>query len=238
MKHHTILLIFLLTSLTAWSFDSTNDADRLSGFAEHKQKVKDFEKDRDRDEVDFFREKAEWEKQRKKDLEAYRKLKKEDSTPKEFGLEHREWQQEKKAQQKEAEENRSEESRARKAWLRTKKNTVKLTEAEELELNMNRDRYDYQKRSLYGGRMKIGKWTLGSGSSAGSSKSSSNTTMPTPSYDGFGDGGGYIPPPPMPEPYYDPSLETPPTMPNDFGGDLAPPPPPAPPMDDGFMPGE
>ena len=120
--------------------------------------------------------------------------------------------------------------------------TRDFTEEEELGIYVERPRYDYKKRALYGAKPKFKiAVSKGGGGSAGASGSSD-----------FGTDSGYIPPPPPPaippglpdipnEPFYDeiPPPPPPPPMPNEFGnggefGDgYIPPPPPPPPMFDG-----
>ncbi|OYZ20708.1 MAG: hypothetical protein B7Y39_10495 [Bdellovibrio sp. 28-41-41] len=115
-----------------------------------------------------------------------------------------------------------------------------FTEEEELGIFVERPRYDYKKRAMYGAKPKY-KIATKPGSGAGGDGASS----PSPD---FATDSGYIPPPPpqlpaeMPnEPFYDEiPPPPPPPFPADFGnggGDMGdgyiPPPPPPPPMFDG-----
>lgn len=114
-----------------------------------------------------------------------------------------------------------------------------FTEEEELGIFVERPRYDYKKRALYGAKPKY-KIATKAGSGAGGGGASS----PSPD---FATDSGYIPPPPPPlpaempnEPFYDEiPPPPPPPFPADFGngGEMGdgyiPPPPPPPPMFDG-----
>ncbi len=115
-----------------------------------------------------------------------------------------------------------------------------FTEEEELGIFVERPRYDYKKRALYGAKPKY-KIATKPGSGAGGGGASS----PSPD---FATDSGYIPPPPPPlpaelpnEPFYDEiPPPPPPPFPADFGnggGEMGdgyiPPPPPPPPMFDG-----
>lgn len=114
-----------------------------------------------------------------------------------------------------------------------------FTEEEELGIFVERPRYDYKKRAIYGAKPK---YKIATKPGAGSS-GSSGASAPD-----FATDSGYIPPPPPPlpaemsnEPFYDEiPPPPPPPFPADFnngGGEMGdgyiPPPPPPPPMFDG-----
>ena len=108
-----------------------------------------------------------------------------------------------------------------------------FTEEEELNVFLNRPRYEYRKRALFGAKPNYKVATK-------STSSSPTSTQPE-----FGTDSGYIPPPPPPpmpsdmpnEPFYDEiPPPPPPPLPSDFGNDFGDgyiPPPPPPPMFDG-----
>lgn len=113
-----------------------------------------------------------------------------------------------------------------------------FTEEEELGIFVERPRYDYKKRAMFGAKPKY-KSAAKSGSGGGSGASAPD----------FATDSGYIPPPPPPmpaelpnEPFYD-EIPPPPPPPLPFPGDYGngemggdgyiPPPPPPPPMFDG-----
>ncbi len=150
-----------------------------------------------------------------------------------------EFNREKIDEQKDYEEKRAE-------YVKNKKKNHAIeaqrdfTEEEELDIFLDRPRYNYKKRAMYGAKPKY--------KVAKSGKGSSGASPPD-----FGADSGYIPPPPPPpvdmpnEPFYDeipPPPPPPAPMPNsDFGGGVQgngefgdgyiPPPPPPPPMFDG-----
>lgn len=108
-----------------------------------------------------------------------------------------------------------------------------FTEEEELGIFVERPRYDYKKRAMYGAKPKY-KTAEKSISEGGGSA--------FPAVPDFATDSGYIPPPPPPpmnEPFYD-EIPPPPPMPfpadygdGDMGDGYIPPPPPPPPMFDG-----
>lgn len=198
-----------------------SERERLSGFAEQRKENEQFQRARERGEQGYYEELDQIEAQKRRDLEAYRKTKK-NKLMAEDGPEAKEDEADKKRYQAQYEEQREIYFRTRtKQEILDRKKLGLPSEAQELGLDENRPRYDYRKRATYGATPKFGKKSVsaGSSSSGGFSGSSSPSFPPPPTFDDFGNqDGGFIPAPNM----------------DDFGDVPPPPPPPPPPFGDDF----
>lgn len=237
LYHYLFQSVFLLL-LTSFSWAQTSEKTRLSGFEDYKKEQGQFDTARSKGERAHLEEEEQWEYQKNRNLEAYKKTKKQ-VLMKEDGPEAKEDMAMKKKYADQYEKEKQ-------IYLKDKSKQEKVvrenlnlpSEAQELGLQETRPRFDYRKRSLYGARQKYGKMPGSSGSSSGSSSSYSGSSGPSfpppPTFDDFGD-GGYVPAPNMPDDFGDvPPPPPPPSFRNDFGGsDSFPPPPPPPPPFDG-----
>lgn len=249
MNKLCFIFFVILNSVTIWAANDFDETLRSKGFFEHQRYQKNFDKERSQAETRHYAEKKEWDDEQERQRKLYKKNKKAVAPMDETSAEYKDWLADKKQFEKEYDDYRRMYSRYRKSMNQYKESQNSLSEVVEFDLNSKAPRYDTHRRSLYTGRLKFGKWSMtvngsggtgsrgraGSINSGGSSASDSFNNFNNNSFENFGGDGGYIPPPPMPEPYYDPSFEAPPTMPNEFGGDEAPAPPP-PPFNDGFAP--
>lgn len=237
LRSYKLFLAATLVSSFAGAANVISEKDRLTGFAEHQNKFKQFDKAREQGERAYLEEEEQWEHQKNRDLADYKKNKKAILMP-EDGPEAQADAAAKKRYEKEQEE-------ARKSYAENKvviepldRQALNLpSEARELGLESDRPRYDYKKRALYGASPRYGKVTPSYGSSSGSSSpsfsGSSSNFPPPPTFDDFGD-GGYVPAPNMPDDFGDippPPPPPPPPFGDDFGGfgsgtDFPPPPPP------------
>lgn len=227
-----LIFLMLLTSISRAGYAAGKEETRLRGFAEHQNENEQFDKARQRGERAFYEELDQWEAQRHRQLDDYKKTKKEKEMT-DDGPEFRADAAAKKEVAKDYE-------KTRKAYSLEKANEEKLsredkklpTEAQELGLDSERPRYDYRKRAAFGAKPKFGS---NAGSSSGSSPSFGGGNFPPPpTFDDFsGGGGGYVPAPNLPEDFGDVPPPPPPPPPPGFGGDdafpndfSAPPPPP------------
>lgn len=237
-----ILAPFFLASLAGAQI---SEKERLSGFAEHHKNQERFEAARLKGERAYLEEEEQWEHQKSRTLESYKKSKKQGIVNDE-GPEAKADAVAKRAYEQQYEQDRrtyTEKRSAQDVVVRESQNLP--SELQELGLHEERPRYDYRKRAMFGGQPKYGSTASGGsgGSSRGGSISPGGTSFPPPpTFDDFGGGdGGYVPAPNMPEDYGDVPPPPPPPMPmgDDFGGfggeqDFPPPPPPPPPfMDEG-----
>ncbi len=233
------IFLVMTFSVNSWAVDTQAEADdavynevkRLAGFKEHKQDEKTFDHERERGRVAYDELLEQQSIQYKQDLEEYRKSKKKESVPEETE-EYEEYVARKKKIFLEKEE--LEKSYAQKTD-KIRKQLVKrsVSEEEELGLNVETERVDYKKRVLYGAKpqFKIGGSSSGSSGSSGFGTPARNNPS-FPSQPDFSD-TGFIPPPPMPEPF-EPNNDFPiPPPPPDFMNDADFPPPPPPPPDFG-----
>lgn len=221
-----------------------SEKERLSGFAEHQKNQKQFDKARQQGERGYLEEEEQWENQKNRNLEAYKKEKKAEIMNEDSPEAKADAAEKRQYEQKQEKERRD--YVAEKAHQETlSRETAGLpSEAQELGLEELRPRYDYKKRALYGAQPKYGRSSGSSGfaGSSGSSPSfgggSSSSFPPPPTFDDFPEGGGYVPAPNMPEDYGDvppPPPPPPPPFGDDYGGgafggsDFPPPPPPPPP---------
>lgn len=239
---HIVFFIFL--SCLSWG--QNDDKGRLSAFEEHKKEQLQFESARAKGERAYLEEEEKRENQKNRNLQEYKKTKKEILMT-EDGPEAAE----DAAVKKRFAENYEKELKAFTAKQKRQENLdrkkLKLpSEAQELGLDEPRPRYDYRRRSVYGAKPKFGKGTDVGSSRGGSLPSrgsapggSAPSFPPPPSFDDFGD-DGYVPAPNMDDFGDVPPPPPPPPLP--FGGDdggvddFPPPPPPPPPFggDDDF----
>lgn len=237
----TLLLLLSFVASSAWG-ESPDEA-RLQGFAQHHKAKDRFEQARQQGERAYLEEEDQWERQKDRQLEEYKKNKK-SIVMTEDGPEAQADAAAKKRWDESYEKERrvyAAESARRESLDREAKKLP--TESQELGLLEDRPRYDYRKRAMFGGKPKFGS-SASSGSSGGSSfggGSSSPSFPPPPTFDDFGGDGGYVPAPNMPEDYGDippPPPPPPPPFGDDFGGGFGgdsdfPPPPPPPPFEGG-----
>ncbi len=230
MKRLLILSTFLTLSAAIHAQASSEDIERLSGFAEHQKKQKDFEKERLAGEKEFLAEQEAYEKQRLKDAAEYRKQKKTEVVPEESGG-YKVYLDEKKSFDRDYEVSRQEFIKDRKKFDRMAANHI-LDEKKELGIEQARPLYDKKKRSLYGAPSKYGKLEGSSGGS--SSGGSSGSFPPPPRFDDFGGNGGFVPPSSSSVETFDDIPPAPPPVSFPDGGfnggsefnDIPPPPPP------------
>ncbi|WP_347356603.1 hypothetical protein [Bdellovibrio sp.] len=212
----TFLLVLLLLSSTAYG--EGVEETRLKGFAQHQNSQDRFEKARQQGERAYLEEEEQWENQKDRALNEYKKTK----TAEKMSEEGPEAKAD--AVAKEKFDDAYEQERLKYIEKKNKQEVVTRggnlpTEAQELGLLEDRPRYDYRKRAMYGAKPKYGKSSPGSSSSSGSSSPSyggGSSFPPPPTFDDFGGDGGYVPAPNV----------------DDFGGDIPPPPPPPPFSDD------
>lgn len=219
-------------------FAQSEEVIRRQGFAEHQKEMKQFDKARESGEQAFYEEQQIWELTKDRDLEDFKRQKKNismvDDGPeaKKDALEKQQYDQEYE--------------KTRKAYAaRIEKNAKELEKelgtlpSEEVEYGLNEDRprYDYKKRQMFGGKpaYKKGGGSSSSGSSSGgfSPSSGGDSFPPPPSFDDFSNDG--FPSPPgddfggdIPAPVPIPSFED---EGNFNENDFPPPPPPPPPLE-------
>lgn len=239
-----LILIFVPFFLGPGAGAQISEKERLSGFAEHQKNQERFDEARLKGERAYFEEEEQWENQKNRTLEGYKKTKKQ-AVVHDDGPEAKADAAAKIEYAKKYEEDRRAYAKKRSRQDVVVHEDLNLpTEAQELGLNEERPRYDYRKRAMFGGQPKYGKVTGGSSSSAGGgsgrgSISPGGTSFPPPpTFDDFGGAdGGYVPAPSMPDDFGDIPPPPPPPMPmgDDFGGEGMdfPPPPPPPFNDDG-----
>lgn len=240
-----VFLLILSSLVTNWSWAQVSEETRLRGFAEQRKNATQFEEARQRGERAYLEEEEQWENQKNRDLDEYKKSKKKIEMN-EDGPEAKADAAAKKALAKTYEEDKQAYNAEKSKQEKLARESLNLpSEAQELGLDENRPRYDYRKRASFGAQQKFGKSaSTGGGSSSSSGGSSSygggssspGNFPPPPTFDDFGDGGGYVPAP-MPEDFGDVPPPPPPPPPpyDDFGGfgggvDFPPPPPPPPPF--------
>ena len=236
-----LIFLLLLSTLAQRSFAAGAEEERLRGFAEHQSEDSQFDKARTQGERAYLEEAEQWENQRQRELDGFKKSKKEKEMT-DDGPEFRADAADKKKLADEYDKNR------RDYLAQSHKDQVDReqkhlpTEAHELGLDELRPRYDYRKRAIFGAKTKVG--SVGGGRFGGGSSSGSNTGFPPPptfdDFGGSGSSGGYVPAPNLPEDFGDvppPPPPPPPGFGNDtFGGGFdngsgdftAPPPPPMP----------
>ncbi|MFM6929216.1 MAG: hypothetical protein ACKOX6_12180 [Bdellovibrio sp.] len=190
---------------------------RLLGFAQHQNNNKQFDKAREQGERAYLEEIEQWELERNRDLQEYRKTKKIQAIA-EDGPEARADEVERKKYKENYDKVRREyiAEKAKDQALERKAKGLP-TEAQELGLDQERPRYDYKKRAYFGGKPGRNSLTPSSGGGRGSGNyggGNNNATPfpPPPTFDDFDN--GYVPAPNI--------------SPEDFGDVPPPPPPPAP----------
>lgn len=223
------LICFFLLSLNfadAVHADLVNhdeEAKRRSGFMEHKQENQIFDREREKAKNLWLEELEQWERERRAALLDYKKTEKIKS-PEEGGVEHQEDRRFKQSLKREYESAEKEYLKEKSLSSRQRQKNIALSEEEELDLYVNRPRYDFKRRQRYKGKIS----SFGSSGSSGSSFGGGNDGFPAPpSFEGFGN-ENYVPPPVMPDA---PEDFPPPPPPTFDSGDFPPPPPPPPPWD-------
>lgn len=244
MKYSPLLFsLFLLTShvyaeeidedfADSLKIEANHNMSRIKSFRDEVRNNKIFDVEREKGLGEFLEEQEKWELIRDRGLREYRTQKRQ-SSPREGGLEHDEY-----LEQKESEDALYE--RSRQVHVRTRNRVMNLTlenlsslEMSELGLDLYRPRYELRKRAN-------NKWvgTGTSGSKSGFSNGSASYQAPPPPpmdippppefpaapapYEGYDD---QIQPAPVPS--YDPSSGVP--YDPSFGAENVPPPPPPPP---------
>lgn len=213
---------------------------RLRGFAEHQKENEQFDRARQRGERAYYERLDQWETVRKRNLDQYKKEKKENKMTEESPEALADAAVKQAYEEQRLQSYRDYQAQQKAEVVdREKKNLP--SEAEELGIDKQRPRYDYKKRALYGGEPKYRRESMGTsfggrdssgGTSFGDGNYDSGTVDFPPPPDDFGD-GGYVPPPvvdefgdaPPPPPYDE-------TYGNGEYENFPPPPPPPPPFDE------
>ncbi len=233
-----VLMLSLVLALPALARiqEHEMEQERLSGYKEYVEESQIYERERLRSyraylesvEKDIF--------EKNKALRDFKKTKKIEQQESDEADNYKEYLEAQKKEQKTI-DIALQEYRKNQRRSKTIESKRDFTEEEELGIFVERPRYDYKKRAMYGAKPKYKSAAKsGSGGSSGSS-------VPD-----FATDSGYIPPPPPPmpaelpnEPFYD-EIPPPPPPPLPFPGDYGdggmgdgyiPPPPPPPPMFDG-----
>jgi hypothetical protein len=235
-----ILSAFSGATLMARTQEHQLEQERLSGYKDHVVESQIYDRERLRSYRAFLEsvEKDIFEKN--KALRDFKKMKKLEKQESDAVEDYQAFLDSKKKEDKEYEIAKKEYQKNKKIGqaIEAKRD---FTEAEELGIFVERPRYDYKKRALYGAKPTYKTAAKSSNSGGSSGSGSGNYTPPD-----FAADSGYIPPPPPPPPdmpndtFYDeiPPPPPPPMPGADFGdggmGDgYIPPPPPPPPMFDG-----
>jgi len=240
-----ILFIFniaLGASVAVSSASQENPLDdeivRMSGFKDHREDTKTYDVERERGRVAYDESLEQQEIQMKKDLAEYRRNKKKEVEP-ESSDEYRLHVQKKREAFIEEEEIEKKYAGAVRA-AQSRRGKRVISEEEELDIHQSVARVDYKKRVLYGARpnfkamrQSLLQGSSGGGSSAGGGGGSYTPPPPPPVFDDFGSDTGFIPPPPLPEPFDGGDFPPPPPVDFGDGSDFPPPPPPPPPPDFG-----
>ncbi|HRO66417.1 MAG TPA: hypothetical protein PL182_02510, partial [Pseudobdellovibrionaceae bacterium] len=194
MRRHCLAFLLLVPSLV-WAdpVPPSWDENRRSGFQEHQDQQKVFDRERAKGERAFIEEQEEWERQRQASIAEYKKEKKL-ASPAENGPEHREYLKEVEAEKKEREKTTHDYARLKEAMAKRTGKRVSLTEEEELGIPEKRPRYDVGKRVLYGAPSKFATGGT-SGGSFGGSRPNNRFTPPA----AFGGNNGAEVAPPMQE---------------------------------------
>ncbi|MGZ3769596.1 MAG: hypothetical protein ACXVCP_10620 [Bdellovibrio sp.] len=244
---HYLFQFILVSLLSSFSWAQTSERTRLSGFEEFKKEEGQFDTARAKGEKAHLEEEEQWINQRNRNLNEYKKEKKQAEIS-DDGPEAKADAAEKKKYAEVHEKNRKDYVIEKSKEEKISREDLKLpSESQELGLNETRPRYDYKKRVLYGARQKFGKTPAETASSSspgrpGSVPGSGPTPNfpPPPTFDDFGD-NGYVPAPMPPDDFGDMPPPPPPPPPPPFGGDdfgggdsFPPPPPPPPPFDGDF----
>lgn len=213
--------------------EANHNIERLKSFKEETTYNKIFENEREKGLGEYFEEQEKWDLIRERGLAEYKKQKA-PVTPDETSAEYRRDQKEKADANNRYEQSRERLVRTRDKIRRMQPQSLTLLEEEELQLFVDRPRYDIRKK-------RMNKWVssgLKSGSAGGGAAPSflnnptppiANDFVPPPPpdfpaapapYEGFEE----LPPPPM----YDNSMNTGVPYDPSFGGTIPPPPPPPP----------
>ncbi len=220
--------------------EANHNVERLKSYKKETTYNKIFENEREKGLGEYFEEQEKWDLIRERGLSEYKKSKG-PSTPDETSIEYKRDQKEKAEADKRYELSREALVRTRDKIRRQQPSSLSLLEEEELQLLVDRPRYDVRKK-------RQNKWTSSGGSkfggSTGSAPSFQNNASPPVAND-------FVPPPPPPDfpaapapyegfeelpppPMYDNSMNTGVPYDPSFGGEMAIPPPPPPPPDYNF----
>lgn len=235
-----LTLFIAATLLSSLASAQSAEESRLRGFAQHQKEQSRFEKAREQGERAYLEEVEQWENEKERQLDSYKRGRKKIEMP-DDGPEARADAAAKKKLEQDYEESRRDYMAKRVKRTELPREALNLpSEKVELGLIEERPRYDYRKRATFGAKPKYGKSASGSsgGSSGSFGGSSSPSFPPSPVFDDFGGDGGYVPAPNLPEDFGDvppPPPPPPPPFGDDFGGgfggdmgdgDFPPPPPP------------
>ena len=230
LKLSSAVILCIFSASSVWGAKGVIEAEteRLQGFVPHREKNQQLDRERENGEQAYLEEQEIWDLQQKRALAEYKKNKKVSPPLDETSAEYK---QDKKAKEQEAlllEKARIKYAQEQVDFDRSKLKGV-VSEEEELDLFVDRPRYDYRKRATFGGKTALG---LKSGSAGGGFGGSSSG----PRFGGSDSPGADFPPPPV----FDDFVEPPPVAPPEDGGFVPPPfdptddipPPPPPPLPD------
>ena len=253
MQSFNLIFIFILSGSALWANDfdeevidklkieATHDVDRLRSFRKELENNRIFANEREKGLGEFLEDQEKWDLIRERGLREYIKHKTPQSDMDETSEEYRKDQEEKQLAEDRYEKSREIHVRTRnKIHSQIPKNLTAL-EAEELQIFVDRPRFDVRKK-------RKNKWAgagkPGGGGSTASAPSFQNPAQPPAIND-------FVPPPPPPDfpaapapyegfeelpppPMYDSNMNT--SVPYDpsFGGEMSIPPPPPPPPDYNF----
>lgn len=262
------LLIFLLSTAVLQSqasdiesaeslkIEAAHNMNRLKAYSAEVKNNKVYEDEREKGLAEFLEEQERWDLLRERGLREYAREKRADASPVEGGPEYREYLKKEKAQEQSYEKSRREYVDLRNRITQGQKSTLARLEAREYELQSDRPRYDFAKRSrnkwvnaaTSGGRGGGGGFSGGS-APVGGTVDFNQPEMPDavpsvpngdfpplpdfPANAGPYDGGNYEELP-VPPPIYDGTAGGVPSYDPAFGPEVAIPPPPPPPPDFDF----
>lgn len=231
-----IAYIFIIANILSVALPGhATVVDRKTPFLKFKREKAEIDSERMAGKNKWYNNREEYEEQRAKDRAEYSKKRRKTATVSDdFGPEIREWRNKRRREFDEYEEVRQ---RYSKGIVRQSQSN--LSEMEEFDLAETRERADYRKRVLYGGKPSYGKNIVpgeggsGSGSPGGGyvPRPSDYTPYTPPPSGGDADyqsGDDFLPPPPPPEGFENDIPPPPPFIPEDGGDGFIPPPPPPP----------
>lgn len=263
----SLLLIFLLTTAVLYSrasdvesaeslkIEAAHNLNRLKAYGAEVRNNKIYEDEREKGLSEYLEEQERWDLLRERGLREYAREKKVEASPVEGGPEYREYLKEEKAQQQNYEKSRREYVSVRNRIIEGQRSALARLEAREYELQSDRPRYDFAKRSknkwvntsTAGGRGGGG-FSGGSAPAIGGTVDFNQPEMPDavpaapndfpplpdfPTAEVPYDGGNYEELP-VPPPVYDGTAGGVPSYDPAFGPEMTIPPPPPPPPDFDF----
>lgn len=245
----SLLLLIVASFLGSSAFAQSAEVERLQGFAKQQNEGNQFDKARQQGERAYLEEEEQWENQKDRALQEYKKNKSHAGMTEDSPEARADAAAKKEYADVYEKERRSYVALSKKQAEIDRKALKLPSEPQELGLLEERPRYDYRKRAMYGAPLKFGKNASSSSSGSGSGYSggfgggSGSSFPPPPTFD---DGGGYvpapnnaddfgdIPPPPPPPPVFGDGVNGMDDFGgSNFGGDSDFPPPPPPPIFEG-----